>query len=49
MTDKESHNKWKKILPKKTKPFIGIVWRGKDTVKARSIPLDNFYSLIYFI
>jgi tetratricopeptide (TPR) repeat protein len=37
-------NKWKKKLPKKTKPFIGLVWSGSSTYKKdhlRSIPFSE--------
>jgi tetratricopeptide (TPR) repeat protein len=36
---------WRGKLPKKTKPFIGIVWAGSSTIKARTITFSQFSSL----
>jgi tetratricopeptide (TPR) repeat protein len=41
-------NHWKDLLPKKTKPFIGIIWSGKSSYKHdknRSIPFSKITSL----
>ena len=50
-TTKKLNNKWKHILSKEKKPVIGINWQGnplveKGTQKGRSIPLENFSTLV---